>query len=177
MLSGARFGLTRKWRYTAVNARAGAIGGFTFGLFFLAVGVAIAVVSGGRNLEQNEVKLAELAGLYLGAGIAAGVIVGTLWPLSGSWPGAVIIGFVAAVPVAFAGMLVVEGPPSSWDADARGGFVVSAITFGIMGAVSLRPRRDAPPESGANTPDQTRAHEVSRFRTVHPTSRSKPPEV
>jgi hypothetical protein len=107
--------------------------GVRWGLRVAVVFAAIAILSALLRVALLDIDRTALASataqtlvLYMVAAIVAGSIVGVLRPLSVTWLGAFLVGFVAGVPVALGALLMIVGP---------GGMTSSVIALGAVMAI------------------------------------------
>lgn len=74
--------------------------GALFGIAFVAIAVVIDVLSGSSAFESHHTTFGKTAASYVSGGMAAGLVVGLMQPITRWKAGAAFVGFVAAVPVA-----------------------------------------------------------------------------
>lgn len=109
--------------------------GWKTGLVFCAWVIVLIVLNGSFTLKlQNGHAVNAFAAfaLYFFGGPIAGAIVGLLLPLMKSLPGALLVGYVAAIPVAIGCVFIVKGF-TPWDSTST---IVAAGTA-LIGPVAV----------------------------------------
>jgi hypothetical protein len=99
--------LFAKWRWILTSNRkpsatrvvGGLIGGLIFGVCYSIIALALHFGSGGTALSAVGVAPLMLVMLYLVGCTAGGGLVGWMWPLTETRPGAVAVGIVGLLPV------------------------------------------------------------------------------
>ncbi|SRR6266487_1665922 len=89
--------------------------GVMYGVVCSMVGIASVVGSGSASLEPYHLTPFGMVALYMGLGVLGGTVFGLMMPLGRTLVGAVLLGVLVALPVAFAMTAVVSpglGPTS-----------------------------------------------------------------
>jgi hypothetical protein len=110
-------------------------------LFLSAYVVILVAVGGGGVLEEYDVSLATVVGIYFAGGLAGGAIIGALLPLGRRWYGAILLGYLGALPLY--GMVgMATWPASQWLTDIPPFLVYVAgpigAVLGLMVWIKLR---------------------------------------
>jgi hypothetical protein len=121
------------WRIVATTF-GGACGGL--GLFMVALFVYL--IGDRHSLRAEYGSLWDLFKLYELGGITAGAVTGALLPIAKSLFGGLLVGTLAALPLAGAVGLQVWGPLSTWDKSDLMFVVVFSAVLGGIGAVRIR---------------------------------------
>jgi hypothetical protein len=104
--------------------------------FYSGLALFVYIVGGGIGFAKAGLKFGPVLAFYLVAPLLAGAVVGALRPLSGNVVGQMLIGAVAAIPVAL-GVYLVVLPAPLWHERLFPLVAFSALVFGpIMGAVT-----------------------------------------
>jgi hypothetical protein len=115
----------------ARNVRWGVTGGLEIAAVYCAWVLVVYALRGPRPFERQGVTLTTVLAFYVGAGAAAGALVGLLRPLAPRGEGsAYAVGLLAGVPVAIGAALCTRGLPSGWDATE---VVVAAVMTVLVG--------------------------------------------
>jgi hypothetical protein len=101
-------------------------GGVVLAAIFSLIASAQFILGGGSAFRGIGVPFWAVVSGYLVMGVAAGFIVGLLWPAARWWPGALVVGYVAVVPVWFIAGLELGSPVRE---SARSALVLS-LAFG-----------------------------------------------
>lgn len=110
--------------------------GLGFAVIYAALGLVIALVTGGRALEANRLDVWQMLLSYLVGGMVAGLIVGLLLPVGRWLVGAMFLGYVAAVPVGFVFELVDAASLPGREIDVVGPFIWAGA-LGVVGGAGL----------------------------------------
>jgi len=110
-------------------------GGFA-GVAYSVYVVGAALVTQGRLLEQFDLSLLSVVGLYLGGGLAGGLAYGFLAPLTRWRLGAGLVGFLVTMP-AFIGVSYLVPDAGSTPTDDWIAVVISAAVVGGLGGMLL----------------------------------------
>jgi hypothetical protein len=89
----------------------------------------------------HHVNAFAVIGLYFGGGIVAGTVLGLMRPLLRSVAGAMVTGFVAALPF-FAGCSLLSHPLSQWGSTDTIVTLAASFILGPMTAVMIRAQAD-----------------------------------
>jgi hypothetical protein len=122
--------------------------GLAMACFYCVFVVVLYLAQGAAPFEAHETTLGTVILIYFAGGITAGALVGLLRPLARWWPGAMLIGFLAAVLV-FLGIDVAQtgiGKRRDWQAI----FAVSLFLGPVCGISAWRVMREI------NPPDRSR---------------------
>jgi hypothetical protein len=104
------------------NLRWGVLSGIAFAtLTSLWVG-GLAILRGSVRFETYGLTIWQIMAVYFAGGVAGGAVVGLLRPVTKYRLGAALVGLVAAVPLAFAVEIALQGSPSHWG-DLEWGFI------------------------------------------------------
>src|SRR5689334_6814948 len=121
--------------------RRGAGVGASFGVAFAAIGLLriIVVLLSGGHVAAAGIRDLGLLAFYVAGFALAGAVVGPLWPLRRTWPGAFLVGYVgAAIVSAVCGVIVMEtNDQPEWMLYP---IVVGIMTlvFGTLAAIKFR---------------------------------------
>ena len=135
--------------------RAGAKYGGVIGIALVAVGVARAAIAVllGMDLGINPGRDVVALLVYVAAFTLAGAVSGGLWPLRRTWPGAIVVGYLAGFIVCAACGLIVMELVQSRD---RGAYVsmveIMTAIFGTVAVIMVH-------ESGKDGPSRQRPNE------------------
>jgi hypothetical protein len=119
-----------------------------FGGLFSLIVIAESVIRGSDVAASVGMTLPVLIGLYLGGGLAAGVLVGLLKPYGRTRSGAALVGMCAAFPVCLVAVLLMVDPgtPIGWVLGCVVG--VTAFGGGLAGLTIWRSNRGLDREYG-----------------------------
>jgi hypothetical protein len=112
------------------NVRWGAGLGLIFGAIYSVIALGIYATRGSRPFATNGVSLLALIAAYFGGGLAAGVVIGLFRPLLRWRLGAMVVGFIGAIPVG-AAFRTAENGLARWTSDD---VIVVAMFAGALGA-------------------------------------------
>lgn len=134
----------------------GLTGGCLFTFAYSAFVILLYLIAGPGPFERNGVTLGSVLLSYLFGGLAGGLVVGLLRPLTSRRLGAIAVGIIAATLV-FVGIgIAVWGWLTRWDRDSWLTLATTSIIFGVYGGNMLwkyqrsaddeiDPRRSSPP--------------------------------
>jgi hypothetical protein len=114
-----------------------AVLGFLFGCFLSAWALIVFLIIGPERFGERGTPLLLLILLYLTAGPVAGAVVGALLPLWRSTPGALLLGWSAALPVAVLIRTAAVGL-HNWDRLDLEGMAIIVIVGGSVCALATR---------------------------------------
>ena len=117
--------------------------GVLYGLAYAAVAsVWVAVIALARHetyFAQYGLALAQLIALYALAGVAGGIVVGLLRPLTGHPIGAAAVGVIAGIPAMLVFFIALSDDPRPLtNIDWRGGVLLSTLIGGPTGYLRWR---------------------------------------
>jgi hypothetical protein len=98
---------------TSSNVRTGLEWGLYFAAVFVVLATPVAVMKGSDLKERYHVTYLGLVSIYLFGGLTGGLVAGLLLPLCRWTVGAMLVGFVAILPVGFLVSLVIT-PAEKW---------------------------------------------------------------
>ena len=135
--------------------RAGAKYGGVIGIALVAVGVARAAIAAllGMDLGISPGRDVVALLVYVAAFTLAGAVTGGLWPLRRSWPGAIVVGYLAGFIVCAASGLIVMELVQSRDRGVYLSMVeIMTAIFGTVAVIMVH-------ESGKDGPSRQRPNE------------------
>jgi hypothetical protein len=91
--------------------------GLAVAVLFSAFVVVLVAVKGGSVLEGYDTTLRTVVATYLAGGLVGGAIVGALLPIGRRWYGAMLLGYIGALPV-YGVVLMATRPVSQWMTDS-----------------------------------------------------------
>jgi hypothetical protein len=120
------------------NVGWGLRGGLLVAAVFSGWAAVVYVISSGGSFEERGISLPEIVSAYAAAGVAAGLLVGMLRPLTRTRAGAYFVGYLAGCIVFVALLWAVAGPPTTWNAVHWLGilFVSCFAAYGIGGELA-----------------------------------------
>jgi hypothetical protein len=116
--------------------------GASWGLAF-ATGIALlvgatALIGGSTVLGKYGLTAGSMLGMYFLAGLAGGLVVGLMRPLTASWLGAAVVGLCASIPAAGIIGAFLYGYPADWQRHEIIGTALAAAAGGPLGGIIVR---------------------------------------
>jgi hypothetical protein len=95
------------------NVLTGTTYGLCIAVVFSVFVLVMLAVRGSSLLEEHDTTLATILGTYFAAGLVGGAIVGALLAIGRRWYGAMLVGYIAAIPV-YGMIIMATSPPTRW---------------------------------------------------------------
>jgi hypothetical protein len=122
----------------AARVRVGIRWGLVMATVFSAWVTVVAVTGSADAFTKVGVTYRAVVAAYYAGGIVAGAIGGALLPLRRTFPGAALVGTVAALPVWMGIWFVSEGSPWRWQSGDWYGIALFSVVFGIAAGRLMR---------------------------------------
>jgi len=127
----------------------GARWGALFGVAFVAIAVVIYTLSGQTAFEAHHTTFGRVVLTYFFGGVAAGVVVGIMKPLTRWKAGAAVVGFLAGMPVATIMRFATDGF-GPWHRSDTIDVIVMSLILGVPTGIIYR---EIFSDGGAPAPD------------------------
>ena len=129
--------VTMRARTTAARVRQGVKYGIVMAAVYSAFAVFVRLSQGPEPFRDGGVSVPSLLLAYFSGGVVAGVLVGLLAPLARRLVGALLLGFIVAMPVMYF-IAIAMSPVEEWDGEAVGVSIVAAAFLGPLCALGVR---------------------------------------
>jgi hypothetical protein len=123
---------------TIRNIRWGMTRGLQLALVYCVFALIVSAANP-RAFAANDVTLAEVLVLYVATGLGAGAIVGSMRPLLSEKRTAYFPAIVAATVSVFGAMVMLYGPPATWNQHRWTLLAIAGVLFGMGGIHSFWP--------------------------------------
>lgn len=121
---------------TTRNIRWGVTRGLQLALVYCVFALIISAANPGA-FQANDTTLTEVLMLYIATGIVAGAIVGSMRPLLAEKRTAYFPATLAATVSVFGAMVMLYGPPQTWDQESWTLLPFAGALFGVGGVHSF----------------------------------------
>jgi len=122
---------------TAARVRQGVKYGIVMAAVYSAFAVFVRLSQGPEPFRDGGVSVPSLLLAYFSGGVVAGVLVGLLAPLARRLVGALLLGFIVAMPVMYF-ITIAMSPVEEWDGEAVGVSMVASAFLGPLCALGVR---------------------------------------
>jgi hypothetical protein len=104
--------------------------GLGFTLIYSLFVIGLYVLRGAEPFEEKGITLGATLAIYFVGGLAGGILLGLLRPLTRWRPGSALVGMVAVAPATLAFGLAAFGPMHAWDKDMVISLIITAVVLG-----------------------------------------------